>query len=83
MTLITQVQYLNMLGRVGGSEGSETVAGITDGLGWANYDIGLFSSVKPNSTNSTTPNRRGLTTQRRTAKTGTGGTSDERAINKA
>ncbi len=84
MTLITQVQCLNMLGRVGGSEGSGTLAGISDGLGWANYDIGLFRSVKTNSTNSTTPKRRRLTTQRRKAKAGNDqGTGDGRDIKRS
>ena len=32
--LITQVQFLNQVGRIGGSQGSESMAGFSEGLGW-------------------------------------------------
>jgi hypothetical protein len=67
MALITQVQFLNLLGRSGGSKGSETVAGITDGLSWANYDISLFSSVSDaRSSRRRLKQRRRLTQRRKT-----------------
>ena len=42
LPLITQVQFLNVLGRVGGTNGSEGMASFTEGFGWANYEISLF-----------------------------------------
>jgi len=67
MALITQVQFLNLLGRAGGSDGSETVAGITDGLSWANYDIGLFSPLSDaRSSRRRLKQRRRLTQRRKT-----------------
>ncbi len=41
IALITQVQFLNQVGRIGGSQGSESMAGFSEGLGWANLELGL------------------------------------------
>jgi hypothetical protein len=58
MALIQNVQFLNLLGRVGGSEGSESVAGIANGLGWANYDLGIFSCINDDCSSNSTQRRR-------------------------
>jgi hypothetical protein len=42
--LITQVQFLNVMGRIGGSNGSAGMASFTEGLGWANFEFGLIGS---------------------------------------
>ena len=39
--LITQVQMLNMYGRIGGSNASEGIRTLTDGFGWSNFELGL------------------------------------------
>lgn len=39
--LITQVQMLNMYGRIGGSNASEGMRTLTDGFGWSNFELGL------------------------------------------
>ena len=44
MALIGHVQMVNVVGRVGGSNGSTTMAAFGDGLGWANLDL-PFSMV--------------------------------------
>ncbi len=41
LSLITQVQFLNQVGRIGGSKGSESLGTFTDGFKWANFDLGL------------------------------------------
>ena len=45
LPLISQVQFLNVMGRVGGSNGSASMFAFTSGLGWANYE-GLLASGK-------------------------------------
>lgn len=39
--LISQVQVLNLMGRIGGSNSSEGMKTFTEGFGWANFDVGL------------------------------------------
>jgi hypothetical protein len=58
MALIQNVQFLNLLGRVGGSEGSESVADITNGLGWANYDLRIFNCINDVCSSNSTQRRR-------------------------
>jgi len=39
MNLINQVQFLNVLGRVGGSNTSTSLQVFTEGMGWANLEL--------------------------------------------
>ena len=39
MALVGHVQMLNMVGRVGGENGSDSMAAFSDGFGWANLDM--------------------------------------------
>ena len=39
MALIGQVQFLNVIGRVGGSNGSASMASFSGGFGWANLEL--------------------------------------------
>jgi len=50
MTLITQVQYLNLAGRIGGSRASDEFRVFTRGLRWINFDVGLFGNLTKNLT---------------------------------
>ena len=47
--LITQVQFLNVMGRIGGSNGSVGMSSFTEGLGWANFEFGLVGTSGGNS----------------------------------
>ena len=44
MLLISHVQFLNVVGQVGGSNGSKPLAAFSEGFGWANMD---FPAVFP------------------------------------
>ena len=59
-----QVQFLNQIGRIGGSEASESMSSYSDGFKWANYDLGL-SLPGRSASNATT--RRKHQRNRRTA----------------
>ena len=48
--LISSVQFLNVMGRVGGENGSAGMSSFTEGFGWANYDLGMFGSSFGSST---------------------------------
>ena len=41
MTMITQVQFLSTVGRIGGARASESMAGYSQGFSWANFELGL------------------------------------------
>ena len=44
-TLIMQVQFLNLVGKVGGDDKDENFGAFTDGFGWANLQFGLFGDT--------------------------------------
>ena len=47
MALISQVQYLNVAGKVGGSNASKSLATFSGGFGWANMEVPMADQVYP------------------------------------
>ena len=41
LPLVTQVQMLNQVGKIGGGEGAASVGAFSEGFGWANLEWGL------------------------------------------
>jgi len=45
MPLIGQVQFLNLAGRIGGTNGSDSMAAFSSGFGWANLELPASMAV--------------------------------------
>ena len=45
LPLVTQVQLLNQVGKIGGDEGSASVGAFSEGFGWANLEWGLATRM--------------------------------------
>lgn len=67
MALIGHVQMLNMVGRVGGENGSDSMAAFSDGFGWANLDM-QFSIFGRDTSARRSSNRRTRRESRRASK---------------
>jgi hypothetical protein len=82
LLLSGQVQFLNVVGKVGGSNGSASLSTFSGGFGWANLDLPGYESVFPWRTKSTTsaatanvsaPPRRSGTTSKYSSSSATDG----------
>jgi len=47
VALISQVQYLNVAGKIGGSNASKSLATFSGGFGWANMEVPMADQVYP------------------------------------
>ena len=56
MLLISHVQFLNVVGQVGGSNGSKPLAAFSEGFGWANMDFPAVFPWRSSSNGSTSSN---------------------------